>query len=160
MQTFLIITSVTILVLGIVFRNISKPNSFFPTPTPVPHPTLTVTVTPSPSLTPTPALTPVPVPVTVTVTPLPPSPDSWIYPNSSLVSTGVYTTPDSPAVVTDWYKNKIKTLNLNIRTFVQTSANDQILNKLSAAGAGQKISIEISKESGSALTNIKIALDN
>ena len=148
MQPLLIIVSVVVLALGVVFRphQSSSPSTNL-------IPTVTVTQTPSP----TPTSSPVP---SLSLSPTSAPSDTWIYPGATEVSPGVYSSSISPAEVTNWYKEKIKALNLNIQTFVQTTANDRVLNKLSAANGNQNISIEISQASGNSATTIKIALDN
>lgn len=66
---------------------------------------------------------------------------------------------DNPDKITDWYKDKIKSLGLNVNSFVTTSANDKVLNKLSAASSSFEINIEISRVSTGAITNIEVSID-
>jgi hypothetical protein len=71
----------------------------------------------------------------------------FIYPNSQIVDTPsgslILESLDSPAVITDWYKNKIHSLGMTQTSFIQTNNNGEILNKLMAGKSGQKISVEI-----------------
>src|SRR3990172_1860253 len=76
--------------------------------------------------------------------------ESYKYPNSVDVSTSQKTltlqSQDSSNTVTDWYKNKIINEGMNVKTFVKTSANSNILNKLTGAREGEEVNVEISKE--------------
>ena len=60
-------------------------------------------------------------------------------------------------VITDWYKAVIRKNGFMAKSFVSTSTNGEILNKLEAAGEDIKISIEIIKSPGSA-ASIKVKL--
>src|SRR3989344_3546746 len=51
-------------------------------------------------------------------------------------------------VITNWYKEKISVSGMNIKTFVVTKANDNILNKLVGANAEGEISVEIEQKKG------------
>ncbi len=48
--------------------------------------------------------------------------------------------------VTEWYKEKIRSLGFNAKSFSQTTTNGEILNKLSAAKPGEKIDITIKND--------------
>jgi len=82
---------------------------------------------------------------------------NWIYPNSKKLSDNQYETSDSPETVTDWYKAKIRAEDYSTRTFVATSANSKVFNKLSAAKNNQVITIQISRNPESSQT--LVALD-
>lgn len=62
-----------------------------------------------------------------------------------------------PSEITNWYKEKIKSLDFNARSFTQTSTNGTILNKLSAAKPGEKIDITIKKDQN--ISTITITVD-
>ena len=90
-----------------------------------------------------------------TPTPTPVSPtDQFTYPNSQKTGGNTYSTTDSPQVVTNWYKNKFEELNLNVTSLVQTSSNDNVLNKLSGANGSIEISVEITRRANDTTTKI------
>ena len=64
---------------------------------------------------------------------------------------------DSPEDITDWYKNTINTIGMNVTSFVVTSTNDVVLNKLSAANSEMKIEVTIKNESTS-ITTIEVIM--
>lgn len=83
------------------------------------------------------------------------------YPDAQVISSTteslLLTSSKSPEEVTNWYKDKIKSNNLTSTSFVTTSTNGRILNKLSASG-NFKIEVEIKNENSS--TQIKVNLTN
>lgn len=80
------------------------------------------------------------------------------YPSSIVVSktenTATLESTDDPKKITNWYKDKIKALNMNVTTFVQTSTNGNILNKLVGANGNTELRIEITKQNNSQTVNI------
>lgn len=132
----------------------------FPTPSPttgLPAPSPT-THNLQPTTKPSPIPLNTPVPVTTTNNPQPTT-DNLVYPGSRQVADGVYESPDDTDTITDWYKAKINSLGYNVKTFVKTSANDKILNKLVGAKPREELSVEISKNPGSPVALITIRLD-
>lgn len=99
-------------------------------------------------------------------TPTQPVPESNIlnykYPNSQLISTFSNTlsleSEDDSDVITNWYKQMLNSLGMNVKTFVTTKANDKVLNKLVVADGNKEISVEISKESMNLLVNISVTI--
>ncbi|MCL4354931.1 hypothetical protein M1349_05750 [Patescibacteria group bacterium] len=93
-----------------------------------------------------------------------PEANSYVYPNSFNYSKKgeriSFQTNDDPQTVTDWYKSKIDNLGLSTQSFVQTSSNDNVLNKLVAASGDKEIRVEISKNSREEITEIKLVLRN
>lgn len=85
--------------------------------------------------------TPVPTPVDI---------KQYVYPKSiTKVSTKIkleMESDESAEKITEWYKNKIATLNFNAKSFAQTTTNGEVLNKLTAAKPGEKIDITIKKD--------------
>jgi hypothetical protein len=85
----------------------------------------------------------------------------WKYPNSSITSSSdsslTLESSDDPTTITSWYKDKIQSGGMNIKTFVSTNSNGNILNKLSGAGS-MGVQIEISKSEGEAITKIVVKL--
>ena len=78
------------------------------------------------------------------------------YPGSVSVSADVFTTPDSPQTVTAWYKDQINQMKFNVKTFVQTSANEKVLNKLVASNGQTEVYVEISKNPSDSITLITL----
>ena len=82
----------------------------------------------------------------------------FIYQGSSVISSNSnslkLTSTDNTDTITNWYKEKINSLGMNVKSFVTTSANDKILNKLVGANGTREIRVEISKEPGKTITNI------
>lgn len=124
----------------------------------------------------TPTLTPTPIPTntpTFTPTSKPQKPtapretqgttlDDFIYPNSkrteSQTNHVTLESPDDPSVITNWYKNKIKEKGMNATSYVQTSTNGNILNRLVGARSGLKVDIEIKKKSTDSVSTINVIL--
>lgn len=131
--------------------------------------------TPTPTTTVTPTSQPTTVPKTVTSTPtITPSPtikpnqtsqtiSDFQYPASIVVSktdnTITLESTDDPKKITDWYKDKIKSMNMNVTTFVQTSINNNILSKLVGANGNQEVRVEISKQNNNAVVKIVVVLN-
>lgn len=65
---------------------------------------------------------------------------------------------DDIGAITNWYKAKIESENLNVESFVETSANDKVLNQLVGADGQKEIKIEIKKESGTFLVEISVKI--
>ena len=130
---------------------------------------------PSPSAASSPSSTPSPTPeesdtsrnsVHITITTPKPAPTSNTtqdidlqYPGSNKTGSNTYQSSDDPGKITDWYKDKIKSLGANSKSFVQTNTNGNVLNKLVGAKSGLTISVEIKKRSGDNQTTITVTLD-
>ncbi len=85
---------------------------------------------------------------------------TFIYPGAKVISTSGKVTlesTDSPNTITDWYKNKIKEQGMNTTSFVTTSTNGKILNKLAGANTNKNVEIEITKESNESTVHITIS---
>lgn len=88
------------------------------------------------------------------------------YPNSVVLESSnelILESEDDPETITNWYKGKIQEMGLRTKSFVQTRANDAILNKLSGANSDKEINVEISKNGNSKVkikVNVKIPIDN
>lgn len=85
---------------------------------------------------------------------------SFIYPGSEIISSDSDSlhlkTMDDPERVTDWYQEKIKSLNMNVRNFIKTKTNDNVLNKLVAAKSGLEIRIEVKKNKGIDISDVLV----
>src|SRR3990167_890908 len=57
--------------------------------------------------------------------------NDFYYPGAGNIGSSTKTlnleSPDHPNKVTDWYKNKIQSFDLNVNSFVKSSADDKIL---------------------------------
>ena len=115
----------------------------------VPSPTPTPTPIPTPRLTPTPKTSPTPVAAAT----------DWKYPNSAPAGDNEWISSDDPKIITDWYKNKINALGLNAKSFVQTSTNGNVLNKLAADNGALSVTVEITKSAADTQTTILVVLD-
>jgi hypothetical protein len=88
--------------------------------------------------------------------------DNFKYPGSETIGSSQkilsLKTMDNPDIVTTWYKDKITSLNMNVRSFVTTKTNDNVLNKLSAAGTDFEVSVEVKRVSGESTTLIQVEI--
>lgn len=112
--------------------------------------------TPTNPLTPTPKITTQPP-----LASIPEDTDNSLqYPNSLKIETrgnfSIYESTDPPDQITNWYKEKIKSMNMNAKSFVSTNTNGNILNKLVGVSGNNEIRVEISKNKNSSLVKIKI----
>jgi len=126
--------------------------------------------TSAPEATSSPSSTPSPVPAKTTTSwesePTPEvsvGPSQFFYPGASIISqtstSASLTSSDESAKITSWYEEKIKSMGFSAKAFVKTSSNSNVLNKLSGAKDGEKITIEIKREPGEPITQIEIKLD-
>ena len=82
--------------------------------------------------------------------PITPSIQEEKLPAPTKLSINHYKYPDSEVlfssdIITSWYKEKITKEGMNVRTFVTTKTNDDVLNKLVAADGKKEVRVEISK---------------
>lgn len=113
----------------------------------------------SPNVIVSPVATPIPTPVSTPQTQTSDLND-WFYPGSSVVANTGLTlslrSGDDTGVITDWYKAKIIEKGANVKSFVTTSTNGEILNKLAGASSEFEINIEISKPANDSETIIVV----
>ena len=132
----------------------SSTESFSPAPTPKPSSTPAST----PTSKPTPSSNNSQVAIPSQIFNL----SDFKYPNSSQAGSegnGIkLESSDNPDTVTNWYKEKIRSLGFKSKSFVQTSSNGNILNKLVAASENKEIRVEIEKSANSAKVLIKVSL--
>ena len=141
--------------------SLAKPS---PTNSQAPSPTLTPTPSLKSNITPFDQQPPTKVPATSTPTSRPNHLSQAIsdfqYPGSVVVSKTDNTlnleSSDDPKKITDWYKDKIKSMNMNVTTFVQTSTNGKVLNKLVGADGTTEVRVEIAKRNNSQRVNISV----
>lgn len=78
------------------------------------------------------------------------------YPNAKSLSSSenklALESGDDSKVITDWYKERINSKGMNVKSFVSTSANDNIENKLVAANSDFKVSVTIKGVKGGSFT--------
>lgn len=101
-----------------------------------------------------------PMPILPSV-PVPPKTDSqtasdFVYPGATPVGNNTYQSSDDPVKITNWYKNRINSAGMNVTSFVMTTTNNNVLNKLVGANGSSRISVDISKNAGEAQTTIKL----
>lgn len=88
--------------------------------------------------------------------------ESLIYPGAKVISkSSTDLTLESSAndqAVTNWYKNEIKKLGYQVTSFVVTTTNGNVLNKLAASNNSSNLQVEIQKTAGTAVTKIQISL--
>lgn len=121
---------------------------------------------PAPTNTPTPSPQPTVIPPTATPTNKPTQQSQKIsdfqYPGSTIISiinnAAVFESNDDPKKITDWYKDKIKSLGMTATSFVQTNSNGNILNKLVGAKSGSEVRVEITKQNNSQKLKISVSL--
>lgn len=177
--TSIIIATIAILV-GITYRQISintnvqgdhdeitgeaKPISVTPSPTltDLPSPT------PAPSSTPTFSPTSTALPTPTTKTGESSDTSDWHYPGARVVSSSsntlVLESSDDLDGITYWYKSRIKSLGMNVTSFVTTKTNDNVLNKLAgadaSADASKEINVTVERKPGDSNTRISITIEN
>jgi len=82
------------------------------------------------------------------------------YPNSEIINSSnnplFLTSTDETDAIIDWYKEKIGNEGMNIKTFVTTKVNDEVLSKLVGVDGQKEIRIEILKTNGKADTEISV----
>ena len=72
------------------------------------------------------------------------------YPGASVIGKTdgkiILESSDDPKKITDWYKQKIA-VEMNVKSFVTTTTNGEVLNKLLGADGNKEIRVEITKKS-------------
>lgn len=81
----------------------------------------------------------------------------WRYPEAQDNGNSSFTSSQNPTTITNWYKDKIKSLGMNTTSFVTTNTNDNVLNKLAGANGSENVTIEIKKDSSESTTHITIS---
>ncbi|KKR30476.1 hypothetical protein A2715_04400 [Candidatus Woesebacteria bacterium RIFCSPHIGHO2_01_FULL_39_32] len=86
--------------------------------------------------------------------------EDYTYPGATITSTSANTlTLESQGnvdAITDWYKDKIQSTGMNVKTFVVTKANDNVLNKLGGSNSDQEVNVEIEKKFGESKVLIRV----
>lgn len=165
-----------IIVIGVVLLGIGVAQRQFHTTTPKEEEVSSPSPTPSPSDQPTPSplpsITHIPSPKPTTHPTIQPSPtptqqvqtnstiDAFLFPDAKIIeqttSSLHLTSTVAPEDITSWYKQQIERHNMNITTFVTTSANDSVLNKLAGAGKELNVMIVIERKQTDQITSITV----
>lgn len=168
MQFIIPIVLIAVLVIANVTTRDMKPKTSRSSSTPLnststttPSPTLSTTPTPSKDTRTQVTITIIQPSPTVKVQTQPPTTSGWIYPQATVTSQAngsiSLTSLDNPTTITNWYKDKIKTMGMNTTSFVMTNTNDNVLNKLAATNGSLNVQVEIKKDSGSSTTSISVS---
>ena len=155
--------------LWLIYRgnNVIPPSTALPSPTPLPSlaPTTIPTDVPTPTMktaTPRPTAAPTLTPSNKPTAQPQANLDSLHYqPSTAVQSTDTrleLTSADDPAVITDWYKSKLQALGYQSRSFITTSTNGKVINKLVVTGHGSTITVDITKEPGASQTHIIVTI--
>ena len=87
---------------------------------------------------------------------------SLYYPASTQISTTssslVLESQADPTAITDWYQDQIKSQGFSTTSFVKTSTNGNVLNKLVAANSSTHIEVEITKHEAEQQTSISVTI--
>lgn len=85
-----------------------------------------------------------------------------IYPGSTLVKNTEQSffleSEDTPEEITAWYKDTIESLGMNAKSAIQIQTNEDIQNKIVGASKDRKVTIDITKKSGSQIVSIIVTL--
>lgn len=137
-----------------------KKNIMLPTPAPASN-----AADATQTLIPTPASTPISTSIPSTSIPTPSSKidiSSFVYPGSIILNQSANEmtsqSTNDPQAITNWYREKIISLNMNAKSFVQTNTNGNVLNELVGVSARFKVKIQIEKISLSNVAAIKVSL--
>lgn len=84
------------------------------------------------------------------------------YPQSNQISSSgnnlILESNDSYDLITNWYKEKIRSLGFKSKSFVQTKTNGNILNKLVGASGSTEVMVEIKKSAEISIVSITVIL--
>lgn len=86
--------------------------------------------------------------------------EGFKYPGAKVTSTSAnkieMESSGDPSKISDWYKEKIRALNFNAKSFTQTNQNGVIFDKFSAAKPGEKIEVTIKKDQNVSTVTITV----
>lgn len=89
--------------------------------------------------------------------------DSYVYPNSKVAKMEnfylVLESNDESSAVTQWYKEKIRSEGMNVKTFVTTKTNGNVLDKLVGANSEKEIMVEVEKKASESKVTLTIQLE-
>jgi hypothetical protein len=88
--------------------------------------------------------------------------NDFIYPDSTLISSSPekisLSSTDNPDTITNWYKDKLKSMNFNINSFITTRANQKTQNKLVSSDSRNSYVVDISQQNTSNPVYITISI--
>lgn len=61
-----------------------------------------------------------------------------------------------PKTITDWYKEKIESNDMNVRTFIQTNSNNNVVNRLVGTDGETQIRVDIVKKGEDMNTKVQV----
>lgn len=86
------------------------------------------------------------------------------YPGAKVISedSGNLTleSPDQPGPITDWYKQKISSKNMNTTSFIVTSQNNSVSNKLVASNSNLQVKIDIERSENDPVAKVWVRVSN
>lgn len=78
--------------------------------------------------------------------------NNLVYPESKVISQDTQnihlSSSDDPRSVTNWYISKLKELNMNSNTNIQTNTNGLVVNQLVSSDNSRSIKVEVSNSQG------------
>ena len=87
----------------------------------------------------------------------------YIYPGSKVLSQSekamVLTSNDATEKITSWYERKIQADGINVRSFVKTKTNGNVMNKLVGAKQGAEIEVTVEKKVDETSTRVEISVN-
>src|SRR5260221_14239591 len=88
----------------------------------------------------------------------------FMYPGASNVQNNsdslTFQSTDAPTTIVSWYKNLFSQKNMHTTSIVQTSSNNNIIDKLAAANANVSVAISIQKTADQNVTTISVTNGN
>lgn len=90
--------------------------------------------------------------------------DEYKYPNSETIGEEknklILESYDDTNIITNWYKDLIKKDGKNVKNFVSTKTNGDVLNKLAGADSLERLEVEITKKGSEIKTTITVQVTN
>lgn len=87
----------------------------------------------------------------------------FVYPGSKIINAqpGTITleSPDQAGQITDWYKQKISSKNMNTTSFIVTNQNDNVSNKLISSNPNLELKVDIERSAKQNKTTVIVRLD-
>jgi hypothetical protein len=86
------------------------------------------------------------------------------YPGATVISSSatslVLRSGDDPQKISNWYQEKIEARKMSAVSFISNNVNNSISNKLVGEEDGQRISVDITRESGASETEIEVKISS
>lgn len=85
------------------------------------------------------------------------------YPNSTITSSSanylLLKSSEDSELITNWYRELIKSGGMNAKSFVSTKTNGNVLNKLVGADGTRQVRVEVSKPADQSTTTIEVNIN-